>query len=85
MDCHVSCLCHDRVCLLVVVAQWTVMLCVMFVSAHNVEAAIIDNVHQISEKVVRFMSLSFDSLMCTSEPFLLRDKFEKLYLASSTR
>ena len=51
LDCHA--VCHCRVCLLVVVTQWTVMLCVMFVSAHNVEAAIVDNVHQISEKVVR--------------------------------
>ena len=53
-SCCVSCLCHCRVCLLVVVTQWTVMLCVMFVSAHNVEAAIVDNVYQISDKMVRF-------------------------------
>ena len=28
------------------------MLCIMFVSAHKVEAAIVDNVYQISETLV---------------------------------
>ncbi|XP_076443525.1 uncharacterized protein LOC143282010 isoform X2 [Babylonia areolata] len=48
------------VCLLVVVAQWTGMLCVMFVSAYKLESAIIDNVLQLSEKLGEFVERDLD-------------------------
>ncbi|XP_070212914.1 uncharacterized protein [Littorina saxatilis] len=48
------------VCFLVVVAQWTVMLSFMFVSAHKVEAAVVENVHQISEKMGEFVEHDLD-------------------------
>lgn len=53
----------NRVCLLVIVAQWTIMLFVLFVSAQRLESALVDNVLQLSEKLVSNnnigMSLAF--------------------------
>ncbi|KAL8567167.1 hypothetical protein ACOMHN_033069 [Nucella lapillus] len=45
------------VCLLLVMAHWTAMLCVMFVAAYQLESAIIQNVLLLSEKLVSVLAL----------------------------
>ncbi|KAL8567161.1 hypothetical protein ACOMHN_033063 [Nucella lapillus] len=48
------------VCLLLVMAQWTAMLCVMFVAAYQLESAIIQNVLLLSEKLGEFVERDLD-------------------------